>query len=236
MERDTRRSRAVAGWVRDGTPDSAFVSRATHGSGRRSLVRGCIIALALAATVGAALAKNYRLSFSGYPILEGQGGLTVVHDEPREHLFVSSRPHNYWLALPYSETWEFVTGKKLPLEARDGVYDVAIEILEARRETEAEFLRNGLQDPGIGDVIKSELLEAHGRPVLRYLTEGGALSKRFAGEQKTFWNYCCVTRRQNSWYSLRISRAYEGGPPASAVEEQLLDILGAGFGADFNGR
>ena len=180
----------------------------------------------------AAEAKPRQLEFHGKQLYERKTGLTVIPDEIQEHVIVSSRRHHFWVVLPYSESWILETGKKVPLVARDDSYSVSVSIVRRKEEDPAEHLARLLEELQASkhtEVREGVLLHSHGRPVLRYQARDAD-----PGDASPWhWHYRSVAPQGGHWYVLELSFP-SAGELADAVDvERVLDILGAGFGADF---
>jgi hypothetical protein len=156
--------------------------------------------------------------------------LTALPDDTREHLFLSSTRHHFWLVLPYSESWILESGKKTPLQARDDLYTVSIRLEDREQNDDEKFLRG----------LLAELAEARERPVYDAtffeVRERAILRVKFKGtdpEQPWSWTFLTADPRADSWYVLELT--LDGGKELDPeTHEQLLDICGIGFGADFD--
>ena len=106
----------------------------------RRIVTTGLLGLALFLTAAVATlplqAKQRQVSFKGRHVFESHTGLTALPDETRDHLFLSSTTHHFWLVLPYSETWILESSKKTPLQAWDERYTVSIRV-EDREQGDA---------------------------------------------------------------------------------------------------
>jgi hypothetical protein len=191
------------------------------------------VGLALLLVAVAALplqAKQRQVSFKGRHVFEEHTGLTVLPDETQEHLFLSSTTHNFWLVLPYSESWTLASSKKDPLQAQDDRYTVSIRIEDREQGSDEEFLRG----------LLAELAEARDRPAydatffeVRKRSIMRVKSKGTDPEQPWSWSFLTVAPRKNVWYLLEVT--LDGGKDLDTeVEQRILDICGIGFGADFD--
>jgi hypothetical protein len=185
------------------------------------------LAFTLVAT-GQARAKNHVVPFEGKHVYEEQTGLTALPDEAHEHLFLSSLKHHFWLVLPYSETWVLETGKNLPLDAKDERYIVSIRVEPRGKTGDEAFLRQKLAELAQGEderAFDALFFDVHDRSILRVKSRGA--------EGSWAWTYRVVTPRKDRWYLLTLT-VQDAEPLDTEHEEQILDILGVGFGADFD--
>ena len=192
-----------------------------------------VVAIGLTALIltwtawGQARAKQWQLRFEGQHVFEEHTGLTALPDETHEHVFVSSTMHHFWLVLPYSESWLLETGKKLPLDARDDRYTVSVRVVPREEESDEEFLRGVLAELAQGGRRRTHdatFFELHDRSILRVKSRGT--------EAAWTWMYHVVSPRGNRWYLLQFALEKDDEVERE-TEERILDILGAGFGADF---
>ena len=196
----------------------------------RRIVLGLVLLLSTAAATPSVQAKQRQVAFKGRHVFEAHTGLTALPDETHDHLFLSSTTHNFWLVLPYSETWILESSKKTPLQAQDDRYVVSIRIENREQGSDEEFLRG----------LLAELAEARDRPAhdatffeVRKRAIMRVKSRGTDPDRPWSWTFLTVAPRKNLWYLLELT--LDGGEELEReTEEQLLDICGIGFGADFD--
>jgi GNAT superfamily N-acetyltransferase len=196
----------------------------------RRIFAASLAALLTLATAAPTSAEQAEVRFKGQRLFEPDSGLTVLPDETKDHLFLSSTSHNYWLVLPYSESWVLESGKKLPLEGTDGRYSVHVR-REPKKQAGAEaFLRSRLAEIAESRARPAHdatMLEAHDRPILRVQT------KSTNPDRPWTWSFITVAPRGRHWYLLELT--LDGDEELEReTEMRILDICGAGFGADFD--
>lgn len=193
-------------------------------------VTGAVLLVISVAATLPLQARQRQVSFKGRHVFESHTGLTALPDETHEHLFLSSTMHNFWLVLPYSESWILESSKKIPLEARDERYTVSILLEDRAQGSAEEFLRGLLAEIAEArdrPAYDAAFFEVGGRAIMRVKSQGSDPERPWS------WTYLTVTPRGDSWYLLEIT--LEGGEELDReTEERLLDICGVGFGADFD--
>lgn len=180
-------------------------------------------------------AKPKKVRFTGKHLFEKRTGLTVLPTDDRSDLALTSIHHHYWVILPYSETWVFETDYDLPLWGNDETYNVSIAVVPKDTDEVADCLRRVLERvQGSNDIElrDPEFLEAFGRPILRYRARPALLSDDDGN--MWFWNYWTAAPRESSWYVLHVSTAAMSGTPSHEDDAAVLEMLGMGFGADFD--
>jgi len=175
-------------------------------------------------------AATKKLKFKGKQLWEKTTGLTILPDEEKDDLSVSSIHHGFFLMLPYSESWVFETSRELPLRAQDDQYVVSI-VVEPRRQGETERDRLGavLSDLEASRRITirgAEFLEADDHGILRY--EARLTSPPQGVPNPWRSDYWTVRQRDGHWVTAHLS--FENAPLPAAT---ILRMLGAGFRGDF---
>ena len=78
------------------------------------------------------------------------------------------------------------------------------------------------------------ILEAYDRPILRYKSRFASLPKNSGDAAGWTWNYWTAVSRDSEWYVLHVSSAAASETPPDQEDSEVLNWLGAGFGADFD--
>jgi len=183
------------------------------------------------------VAKTKKVHFKGKQLFEKRTGLTVLPDDDRTDVMVSSIHHHYRLVLPYSENWLFETDHDLPLLAQDDTYTVSIAIVPKDGDTASERLQlilKRLRGSAGTELRDPTFLKAYERPILRYKARFASLPKEFGDTAPWVWNYWTAVSRESDWYVLHVSTEAESDIPPDEKDPTVLKRLGAGFGADFD--
>jgi hypothetical protein len=161
-------------------------------------------------------------------------GLTVMPDDEKTILAVTSSKYHYSLILPYTEQWSFDWSDAPKLTGNSGLYNLSVVIYQTDKSSR-EFLKEHkawLEEPGrVPGLVKAEMLKHRGERVLRTVIDlakvgGGA----FKG--KTQHNYFNTRKHGDLVYYEHLSKIVEQ-KEAPLFQKVALDCVTVGFSADF---
>ena len=108
----------------------------------RVLCAAMLLLIVATSTVSARVLK-----FRGAPAVDEKKGLTVKSAEGGQQVHIASSRYGFRLAVPYSESWQVRSDKRLLLQASDENHEIAIQRWTAHASGVQDYLAAILKEP-----------------------------------------------------------------------------------------
>lgn len=86
--------------------------------------------------------KFKSIHFKGDFVFDIESGISILPDENKEIIAVTSLIHHYALILPFSPKWEIILDEKYALLANNESLNVSLELVKNNNESSEKFLEN----------------------------------------------------------------------------------------------